>query len=242
MPPLPLDPPAPRAPDLLRHAPRSAAPRRRWPAALGLIAATVVGEEAATACSVAWLQHELDPQAQATDKVAPKAVTRASAVVTKRGRGGSIGSCDDLGFIELTLGGATDDRTPPDKLGYLLQLEGGTLPAGYTLPRQAARLQGDKLYLAWLDGASLTQEAFDFSFRVVTVDLAGNVSPPSAVVMVSHPGGSGCSLGGLGAAGRGPGARPLLGALLALAAVAARRRRRAPATASRGPGATAAAA
>ena len=228
--PLPLDPPPP--PNRLRPPPWSGAHRRRWTFAFGLVAAAFAGEQGAAACSVAWLQHELDPQAQAPDKIAPKAVTRASAVVTRRGRGGSIGSCDDLGFIELTLGGATDDRTPVEKLGYLVQFDGGTLPTGYTLPRQAARLQGDKLFLAWVDGASLTQEAFDFTLRVVTVDLAGNVSPPSAAVMVSHPGGSGCSLGGLGAAGRGSGARPLLLALLAFAAIARRRRRRARAAES----------
>jgi hypothetical protein len=182
-----------------RHSIRSSLARL---AALGiaLLAAFFLAEETASACSFAANPaHTLDANAQATDTAAPAAPT-LTVVRVVRGKGpereslcsSSASSCDDLGQIELQMA-ATDDQTPATSMGFHIELAGGALPSGLTLPDFSVR--GSRLLLVWIDGASDDQEAFSFVLAISAVDLAGNMGP-ATTIQVSDPGSdSGCSIG-----------------------------------------------
>lgn len=143
------------------------------------------------ACSIVVLPHTLDPQERKVDTVAPRAAVVELAKVT-RGRGpvdGAATSCDDLGALSLKLTTpATDDRTVPSEMGYILEHAGGTLPDGMTLPTQAMRVMNDQVWFHWIDGATDEQEALEFAVALIAVDRAGNRSAASAPVWVRHPG------------------------------------------------------
>jgi hypothetical protein len=91
---------------------------------------------------------------------------------------GSSSTCDNLDRIELAAD-ATDDMTPPDRIGYRLTLEAGTLPAGLVLPADAFEGTPDgKLDLLWFNA---NHDPVDFTLSVVAIDLAGNESAPQTV-------------------------------------------------------------
>jgi hypothetical protein len=172
----------------------------RLGAGIALSVGFFLATEAASACSFAANPaHTLDANAQATDTTAPAAPT-LTVVRIVRGKGpqseslcsSSASSCDDLGQIELQMA-ATDDQTPATSMGFRIELSGGALPSGLTLPDYSVR--GSRLLLVWIDGASDDQEAFSFVLAISAVDLAGNVGP-ATTIQVSDPGSdSGCSIG-----------------------------------------------
>lgn len=101
-------------------------------------------------------------------------------------------------MIEIEFTGAKDDRTPRERIGYLVTHVAGTIPYGLSLPSYAwiARpVAGDdsgeafRLALMWTDPATGDQEALDFALALTAVDLAGNESAPSSPIRVRHPGG-----------------------------------------------------
>jgi MYXO-CTERM domain-containing protein len=196
-------------------------------------AATAVGVASvpadARACSLVGPQpHIVDPALQASDQVPPTLPAPLPARI-KRGEppqqtgcGAQVSSCDDLGIIYITAQ-ATDDMTPPEKIGYRLSLESGALPAGLTLPSDAIEPgePSDQLVLYWSDGAD--QPPFAFTIRIVAVDLAGNESPPQFMLIADEPSGHAAC-----AVARGGIPRPAIVGLAALAALLATRRRRRP--------------
>ena len=117
-----------------------------------------------------------------------------SVVSIKRGRGpspdGRGSSCDDIGEVTLKLDHATwDDRTPPEKMGFIWQLSAGQLPNDLLPPSGPVRLTADgQLPLFWIDGATDSQEPLEFSIIVIAIDLAGNQSQPSEAIEIKHPG------------------------------------------------------
>ncbi|HEX8152481.1 MAG TPA: hypothetical protein VF698_05115 [Thermoanaerobaculia bacterium] len=143
------------------------------------------------ACSIVALPHTLDPQERKVDTTAPRAAVVELAKIT-RGRGpvdGAATSCDDLGTLSIKLTApATDDRTVPTEMGYILEHAGGSLPDGITLPTQAMRTMNDQVWFYWIDGATDEQEPLDFAVAVIAVDRAGNRSAASEPVWVRHPG------------------------------------------------------
>jgi hypothetical protein len=175
---------------------------RRLALAAGMVA-LVCGSNArlAHACSLVQdVPHTLDPSAKATDTTAPAAPT-VSVTSIERGKGPktnvsscsqSASSCDDLGSVDLQLG-AQDDQTPTDQIGYQIELAGGELPSGMTLPSQAVRARAGAIYLHWIDGAHDDQESISFTLQVRAVDLAGNIGP-ATTVEVHDSGSGGCSL------------------------------------------------
>jgi hypothetical protein len=85
-------------------------------------------------------------------------------------------SCDGVATFDLAAL-ATDDMTPPEKIGYRLSLETGTLPPGLTLPADAVEPNaGRHIIIAW--PGPLPKPVADFTLRVVAVDAAGNESAP----------------------------------------------------------------
>ena len=183
----------------------------------------------ARACSLVGPQpHIVDPALQASDQVPPTLPAPLPARV-KRGEppqqsgcGARESSCDDLGIIYITAQ-ATDDMTPPDKIGYRLSLESGVLPAGLTLPTDAVEpgQPSDQLLLYWSDDGARDQEPFAFTVRIVAIDLAGNESPPQLLLIADEPS-QACAVA------RGRVSRPWPAGIAALAVLLATCRRRRP--------------
>jgi len=168
--------------------------------------------------------HVLDPSMQGSDLVAPTLpaipaprIVRGKAA-EQSGCSSSASSCDDLGGVGFQVQ-ATDDLTPPERIGYLFTLVSGSLPAGLVLPG-AVEPRGGEVAFGWVDGADDDQEPIDFTVRVVAIDLAGNQSVAQMVRVTDE--GSGCTVARRPAADGGPAAL----ALVAGALLAARRRRR----------------
>lgn len=186
----------------------------------------------AEACTIATSQpHALDEDEIDADQVAPEppATVRARIQTSHA----SPLRRDDCNFslrtliVEVT--GASDDRTPFDRLGYRLEILDGTLPDGFRWNEGPFRALFRDEGTAKLHVLLPTEGDLRVSLGVRTVDLAGNESEPSDPVGLRHFPGYGCSVthrGGLLPA--------LLLLVLGLARVrgAARRRarRRAPAT------------
>lgn len=136
------------------------------------------------------------------------------AIDVRRGvgpRGGMATSCDDLGFVTITVARPDDDPDLDDAVGYHLALVDGVLPEGLTLSDDA--WLGPDLSLIWIDGATDDQEALSFTLSLTPSDAAGNLGEP-LLVDVADPGsvGSvGCdALGGRGSAAWVLGAAALL--------------------------------
>ncbi|HUP64172.1 MAG TPA: hypothetical protein VM557_02675 [Thermoanaerobaculia bacterium] len=103
----------------------------------------------------------------------------------------SVTSCDDIGFITVRIDDLPgDNRTPKTALGYFVIPAGGTWPEAHFFPENAVRglSEGGEISLAWADGATDEQEAIEFAFSIVAVDLAGNESEPSDPIWVRHAG------------------------------------------------------
>ena len=84
------------------------------------------------------------------------------------------------------------------ELGYRFEIMDGLLPKQFLLPEKTVCLHGTwaepmkaeyPLTLSWMDGRHDYQEPFDFRMVIVSVDRAGNLSPPSDTLRVQHPGG-----------------------------------------------------
>jgi len=196
------------------------------------VGALLGASPAALPCS--YLTHEphaIDPNAGLFDTDPPKPPRLLKVDGIKRGVGpditGASTSCDDLGTLTLTMEAAEDQRTPPEEMGYRVQLAAGSLPDGLTLPagpvRQLPLAEGDqqraKLLFVWIDGATDEQEPLDFTLDITPVDRAG-LEGGAARVRVKHPGSDGCGLG------RSPSSGSLALLLAALMLLGARRRRR----------------
>ena len=144
-------------------------------------------------CSYIIISHQLDPIEQKLDRLPPSA-PQMSLLSIKRGRGprpdSSGSSCDDIGEIILKLDqAARDDRTQPEKMGYLWQVRDGQLPEDLGPPTRPVRLTVDgRLLLIWVDGSTDDQEPLEFSITITAFDLAGNQSQPSEAVQIRHPG------------------------------------------------------
>jgi hypothetical protein len=145
---------------------------------------------AARACSIAGpTPHVIDASMQATDHVSPVLQTaRAEVTRGQTDQGGCLGqsgsSCDDIGTVAIHAL-ATDDMTPPERIGYRLLLTSGTPPVGLTIPVEAIEppQPSNLLTLAWTDSGTARQQPVNFTLQVVAVDLAGNESAPVTVLV-----------------------------------------------------------
>jgi len=136
----------------------------------------------------------------ALDSTPPEALAEMDVEV-RRGRGPEQSGCgghsstslDDLGWVLLTFAAPGDDRTPAEKMGYMVALTAGEPPEGMHFPSEPWRAfsheEGAALQLSWVDGASDDQESVDFTVTVTPMDLAGNQGPAFEVRI--REGGSG---------------------------------------------------
>lgn len=150
------------------------------------------------ACSVhPQAEHMLDHEEKQND-TSPPSTPGISHISVSRGKPEPLrlGCVDDCGTgggaIDLQVLAAADDRTPPDEMGYRLELVGGDLPEpNGSLPSYDVRARGGVIKLIWFDGESVEQDPFEFSLVIYAVDLGGNVSAPSEPILIEHPGVSG---------------------------------------------------
>ena len=101
-------------------------------------------------------------------------------------------STDDLGWVTLTVTPPEDDRTPADKMGYLITLVDGTIPDGMTMPSEPWRTTGGTLTLSWVDGATDNHDSFSFTLAITPMDLAGNEGPAFQLTVSDKDGDAGC--------------------------------------------------
>jgi hypothetical protein len=178
----------------------------------------------AHACSHAGpIVHQVDPSLQASDQVPPVLPASIPFQVYRGTQSGACSgsSCDGIGVISIAAD-ATDNTTPPERIGYRLSLATGTLPSGLILSPDAIEPPGSdaRLELLWDSRVGGGDEPIDFTLRVVAIDSAGNQSGPETVHVQDDPGG-GCAI-----ARGGAGRRPLAWLALAALLLAARRRPR----------------
>lgn len=129
--------------------------------------------------------HLLDP-AFAADTTAPGAVT-ASALVevppTRDGGGcGATPLCGDGGSFLVVFVDATDDRTPAGRLGYRLEVVGGQVPAGFTLPTEALAPDGGEVRIR----IATARAPFSVEVAVRAVDLNGNEGPATVITIAQQ--------------------------------------------------------
>ncbi len=145
----------------------------------------------AEACSfIGHAPFELDDEVE--DEQAPDAADYGE-VTLKRGVGPegvfvqSSTSCDDLGWISV------DILAPEEALGFSAELLEGQPPDDFgLLDGPFSLLEGDRLQLVWIDGATDDQEAFDFVLGLTPMDRAGNEGP-TLEIPLSDGGAGGCS-------------------------------------------------
>jgi hypothetical protein len=195
-------------------------------AILGLLTAD------AWACSLApQIEHEVTENP--SDVVAPAVPTASVEVIRGHGpvqtEGGSqmSSSCDDIGFLDLTLA-SSDDVSAPEHLGFVITLvEGGQLPDGLSLSTEGmvpVRTDDGVLTISWGDGDVDEQDAFAFEVDIAAMDEAGNLGDPLRLA-IAHDGmaeAGGAEDEGAGGCASAPGGA---GAVALLAALAIRRRR-----------------
>lgn len=153
----------------------------------------------AQACLAGPELHELDPVEMAEDSSPPGAIPKVLAEI-RRGRAPDSAGCgevsmvstDDLGWVTLTVTPPTDDRTPDDKMGYMVTLVDGTVPDGLTMPAEPWRATGGTLTLSWVDGATDNHDSFSFTLAITSLDLAGNEGPAFQLSVSDRDDGTGC--------------------------------------------------
>ena len=121
------------------------------------------------------------------------------------GCGRSSTSCDDMGSFQVHFTLATDADSPPNRVGYRIELVAGRAP-GYSLAEYLGRVlvpnsyfddpEGrGTLFFHWDDGDTDDQEDVDFTITLTPVDIDGNEGPVSDPIRIRDGGSDGCSVG-----------------------------------------------
>ena len=181
--------------------------------------AIVISPRAAPACeSPGFVPHVIDATMRGIDQTPPTLPKPVVARITRHDGTGCMSgdSCGDFTSVNIT-NLATDDMTPPDRIGYRLALVAGALPSRFTLPAGVVdvALSDASVWLMW----SGLEGDIDFTLQLVAVDTAGNESAPETVRIRDDAGG--CSVG----RGKGAGEVGLTLAAFGLATVVRRGRR-----------------
>ena len=138
----------------------------------------------ARACKpLGQVEHMIVAAMQETDRTPPTLpIIPPPEIHYGDGASSGCGSdCPDRGFIQIPAV-ATDDMTPPEKIGYRFTLAAGDLVPGLTLPATAVDPNiGDAVSLYW---NGTTGRPVDFTLQVVAIDLAGNESAPQSLHIV----------------------------------------------------------
>jgi hypothetical protein len=145
------------------------------------------GAQSALACSFFVLEHQVDPSEVGVDTTAPEVVIDRVRIQEGVGseQNGACGagrtSCYDIGTITIEIGTISDDRTPAEEMGYRVEIDGDFPGDGLSGMSEGMVIRADNgvLYLNFIDPDPENKNSWDFSLRVIAVDLAGNESEPS---------------------------------------------------------------
>lgn len=184
---------------------------------IAIASAVAAGPRLARACSIAANPpYVADPALRGVDTLPPAAPVAGEISFRRANSTASVGcvmvsTCDDIGFIDVSLALA-DDHAKAEAIGVKLSLASGILPVGVNLPTEPILLRNGAFELVWVDTDPTSN--IQFELDVVAIDTAGNESAPTRV-QVTDTVPLGCRQTGLAPLW------PLAGAVLAL------RRRRA---------------
>lgn len=153
---------------------------------------------------------DIDPEEAAVDETPPTAPVDVRATEVEETRDSGCGGCGDFASFMIIVTAGTDDRTPAEQLGYLVEVVDGSMPFEVgDSPRVGPALH---FYSGDLDAPP-----FSATLSVSPVDRAGNVGPAATVEV--RGGGVGCRMS------TGSGVTPGWLAILALQWLSRRRRR-----------------
>ncbi len=146
----------------------------------------------AHACVTAVLQpHSVNPALAAGDTVAPTLTeqTKVDLYINQtEGAGCGVGdSCEGLALLNLKVA-VMDNQSTPDRIGYRLNVVGGTVPPGVALPRFDTLAFGNVISIPW--SPSESGDSFRFELSVAPIDEAGNVGEAQRVVVQRSDGGA----------------------------------------------------
>lgn len=159
----------------------------RFLASLAVVVIVGTGAGTALACSLYYEEHELDPGEVAVDTTAPEVVVDRVTIEEGRApeRTGACSegttSCDDIGSIRIEIETVSDDRTEADLMGYRVIIDGDAPGNAPFDPGEGLilRARDGVIRLDFVDPDTEHKNSWDFSLRVIAVDLAGNESEPT---------------------------------------------------------------
>jgi hypothetical protein len=155
-------------------------------------------EPASTCIFVPLLRHHVNVALQGDDASAPDTPV-VVAVDTFRRNGMTCtrascvaNSCGNTGTVRIDLAPSADDATPPEELGFRLQLVRGELPDSMRGSIGVVLAAGQPLFLR----PSFDElPEIDVELAAVAVDAAGNESAPTAPFAIGF---DGCTLASVG--------------------------------------------
>lgn len=156
---------------------------------LGSLLALLASPSHARACAeIGFTQHALD-RAQLADTVPPGPVD-LSMWIEEPGSGGCTMPAESKcaaasGRRLVLLVSASDDQTPPDRMGYRVTVTAGRAP----FPPPGDVRPVDEMVQLPLGDAT----GYDFELAIRAVDLNGNLGPATYSRIVDPQGGAGCA-------------------------------------------------
>ncbi|MFN0253661.1 MAG: hypothetical protein ACKV2T_42730 [Kofleriaceae bacterium] len=179
------------------------------------LVALVAPPEAEACFEPAFEQHQLE-RSQLSDTVKPGPVSISMWIEEPDSGGCTMPArekCGPVGRRLVVLVSASDDQTPPDKLGYRVLVTAGRSP--FAEPGDVRPFDGSQLHFELGDS-----EDFDFELAIRAIDLNGNIGPATYTRVAQAQGNEGCT----SHHGRGALSSGVIGIVLAL--LVRRRRRR----------------
>ena len=134
----------------------------------------------------------VDEEKKETDTTPPDKVSIESVEII-RGEDVSGTLCVSVGMIGFKIGSAKDNMTQPDSMGFQVELVSGADPGRVSTYNEEGTL--------WVNFGDNRTKPIDFTFRIASVDQAGNAGEWSSPIKVTHPGindGGGCASVALG--------------------------------------------
>lgn len=211
--------------ELVRKVSETMAQSKRHMVRAGVLVAVALSPGAsspARACSLAGpFVHQVDSTLAATDTKPPSLTQKPTVEFhvyqsEAEGCGGVTSSCQGLTILYLHVA-ASDNQTPPERMGYRLAVASGQVPAGISLPDFDTGATNGVVSVPW--DINRTGERFQFALSIAPIDEAGNVGESHTVLVRRDPQ-TACAL----APGRATSRMAVVTLLVALALVLRRRR------------------
>jgi len=139
----------------------------------------------------------VDEEQKNSDTVSPdKPVIGSVEVIRGEDVTGTL--CVSVGMLGFKLIEARDNMTLQDSMGFYVELVSGDDPKRVSTYNEEGPIMAEEGTL-WVNFGDDRTKPIDFTFRIASVDQAGNVGEWSSPIKVTHPGikankdGGGCS-------------------------------------------------